>query len=619
MGLKFTLDGFRCVYGCIVLFMWGMTLIFGRQYFKHYTNLVRYGVFNILTLFATLGVFLSADFFTTFVFFEIMSFTSFVWVAHDETPEALRAACTYLSVAIIGGLITLMGIFMLYNAIGTLDYNEIPGRIEEIRRSWLLYGPGAGSGLITKGKLYLIGGLLVTGFIAKAGVWPLHIWLPKAHPVAPAPASALLSGILTKSGIFGILAITCNMFLPDTWWGRVMLWLGVITMFTGALLGVFGTNIKRILACSSMSQIGFIMVGIGMYSILGESRIVAAEGIVLHMVNHSMIKLLLFMAAGAIYINTHALDLNSIRGYGKNKHFLKTCFAIGALSISGIPGFSGYISKTLLHESISLKTAEIIFLVSGGMTLCYMLKIFIAVFVDENNDPSLQAKYDSDKGYLTPLSRIAIGAPAIVLFVMGILPHQTMDKIARLSAGFLRADAEVMAEETVKYFSGENLLGALISISIGLVLYFFVANPFLSAMGEKGRTYLDRWPKGLDLEDRVYRPFILKIAPGFLGFFCAIASQIADEFFILLRRTLFRQVSTKVPTGSLDDRMAIVTGEILDKVLPDKNNKSHIPDLVRAEEGLARTQRMISGSLSFGLILVCLGLILVLIYTLATS
>ena len=616
MGINLTLDGFRCVYGTVAALMWAATSVFSREYFTYYANRNRYYLFNLLTLGATMGVFLSADLFTTFIFFEIMSFTSFVWVAHDETGSAMKAACTYLAVAIIGGLVTLMGIFMLYNTIGTLMFSEIPGRIASIREVWprpyvTIYG-----GIITPTRLYLIGGLLTCGFAAKAGVWPLHIWLPKAHPVAPAPASALLSGILTKSGVFGILAVTCNMFAGDVAWGRVMLWLGLVTMFTGALLALFSMNLKRTLACSSMSQIGFIMTGIGAYALSpaeSEMAVLAARGTVLHMVNHSLIKLVLFMAAGVIYMNIHKLELCDIRGYGRRKPLLKACFAIGALSISGIPLASGYISKTLLHEAIvesgNGRIVEGIFLVTGGMTLCYMLKLFMTIFVEKNKDEEIQAQYDGQKNYWNTESRIAVAVPAAILLVMGLLPYMIMNRIAGLSSEFLGIAPEEMKDTVVVYFALHNLTGALISIAIGLVLFLLVFRR------------LDRnvWPAWLDLEEMVYRPLLLKILPGIVGFVSAIASQIVDETIILLRRTTHRQISTHVSTGSLDDHLAVEIGTALDHLHSNRDGSSHIPALVEREERAARTQRVISGSLSFGLILVCMGLILVLIYTLASA
>ena len=316
MGIHLELDGFRLIYGFIAAFMWAMTTVFSREYFIHHRNRNRYYLFTLLTFGATMGVFLSADLFTTFIFFEIMSLTSYVWVAQEENVTALRAAGTYMAVAIIGGLVMLMGLFLLYDAAGTLTLSQLGSAIND----------AGTAGRLTLTKQYLIGGLLVFGFGAKAGMFPLHIWLPAAHPVAPAPASALLSGILTKSGIFGILAVTCNLFRYQPEWGYAIVILGTLTMFLGAVLAVFSVDLKRVLACSSMSQIGFILIGTGMISLLGEEAALAARGTLLHMVNHSLIKLDLFMVAGVIFINVHKLNLNDIRGFGRKKPLLAATF-----------------------------------------------------------------------------------------------------------------------------------------------------------------------------------------------------------------------------------------------------------------------------------------------------
>lgn len=389
-GLHLELDGFRLVYLLIAVLMWSVSGIFSKEYMAHYKNRRRYYIFFWATFLATAGVFLSADLFTTFIFFEIMSFTSYVWVAFDEKKESLRAAETYLAVAVIGGMVMLMGIFLLYSLTGTLEIDRLHQAAAEVT---------------DKKMLYIAGGLMLFGFGAKAGSFPLHIWLPKAHPVAPAPASALLSGILTKTGIFGIIVISCRIFGGDENWGLLIIALGTITMFLGAFLALFSINLKKTLACSSVSQIGFILVGIGMYVLLaaaGENPSMAARGAFLHMVNHSMFKLVLFLCAGAVFMNLHQLDLNEIRGFGRNKKVLKFCFLMGALGIAGVPLWSGYVSKTLIHESIVeyqminpaglWKAVEWIFLASGGMTVAYMTKLFVAVFVEKH--PERQEEFD---------------------------------------------------------------------------------------------------------------------------------------------------------------------------------------------------------------------------------
>ena len=163
---------------------------------------------------------------------------------------------------------------------------------------------------------------MLFGFFAKAGAFPLHIWLPKAHPVAPAPASALLSGILTKAGVFGVLILSCRVFLEIESWGIIILIIGVITMLHGAILALCSVDLKRTLACSSVSQIGFILVGIGMSVLLIDENAMAIRGALMHMINHSLIKLCLFMAAGVVFMNVHKLNLNDIRGFGRKKPYI---------------------------------------------------------------------------------------------------------------------------------------------------------------------------------------------------------------------------------------------------------------------------------------------------------
>ena len=610
-GIHFTIDGFRAVYVIIATFMWAMTALFSPEYFKSYKNKTRYYVFFAITFLALVGVFLSADLFTTFIFFEIMSFTSYVWVAQDEKPASLRAAITYLAVAVIGGLVMLLGLFMLYDG----GYDK-----------------------------YLTCSLIFVGFAAKAGVYPLHIWLPKAHPVAPAPASALLSGILTKSGVYGILILSFQMMLGEVAWGKAMLILGIITMVLGAVLALFSIDLKRTLACSSMSQIGFIMVGVGMGTMLAEEGALAMRGTFLHMVNHSLIKLVLFMAAGVVYFNIHKLDLNEIRGFGRNKTFLKVVFAIGALGIGGIPLFNGYVSKTLLHEGI-LEGASILgsytslvewtFLISGGCTLAYMIKLFVAVFVEKNASEEIQNEYDEMKklnphtgrGYIGKASFTALLLSAVLLPVLGAFPYFTMDKIADLGASFLNVPED--AHTAVNYFNLENLKGGLISIVIGLLLYFFVIRLLLMKGGSakeritfKGSSkYVDRWPSKLDLENAVYRPLLLGVLPAIGTFFSRMCDGFIDGIIILLRKTLYSD--RDIPRESVEgNAVTHFFGDGLDSIHRKLAGSDREP-LRSYEHRMSRwymkyseNRNIISRSLSFGLALASVGLLFMLGYVL---
>ena len=613
-GLNFRLDGFRLIYGCVAALMWMMTTILSREYFRHHNNVNRFYLFLLWTLGATMGVFLSADLYTTFIFFEIMSFTSYVWVAQEENRPSLKAASTYLAVAVTGGLVMLMGIFLLYHHLGTVV-------IADLRT--------AAEGFENPGILYAAGGCMLFGFGAKAGAFPLHIWLPKAHPVAPAPASALLSGILTKAGIYGILILSCDLFLYDGMWGRLILAIGVITMLGGALLAVFSIDLKRTLACSSMSQIGFILVGIGMQGMLGEENALAVHGTVLHMVNHSLIKLVLFMAAGVIYMNTHLLDLNKIRGFGRKKPLLKLIFLTGALAIGGIPLFGGYVSKTLLHEAIVeygggmvMKLVEWLFLISGGLTVAYMTKLYVAIFVEENMDNKLQEQYDRMKKYMDKASVFALGGSALILFLWGLVPHMTMDRAAKLAEGFMNYHADGSVQ-TIQYFSLNNLGGGLISIAIGVIVYvFFVRKILIRKSGKSMGEYVNLWPQWLDLEELLYRPLLLNILPVIFAVLCRVLDSFTDTLVVILRKTIYRDspLPHELPEGNI---LTFALGRVMNgfqfvgnhtwrRKAPVRKDYVHICAVWNAE--LQENNRIIQRSLSFGLLMFCVGLTLTLVY-----
>lgn len=606
MDLHLRLDGFRLIYLAVAVLMWVMSGLFSLEYMAHYKKRGRYYVFFWVTFLATVGVFLSADLYTTFICFEIMSFTSYVWVAFDEKKESLKAAETYLAVAVIGGMVMLMGLFLLYHLLGTLKMDEL----------------GAAARACTSVKeLYIAGGLLLFGFGAKAGCFPLHIWLPKAHPAAPAPASALLSGILTKTGIFGIIVISCQIFATDKNWGLLITGLGLITMFLGALLALFSINLKRTLACSSISQIGFILTGIGMSCLLksiGENNALAVRGTFLHMVNHSLLKLVLFLCAAAVFMNLHRLDFNDIRGFGRKKPALLFSFLMGTLGLSGIPLWNGYISKTLLHESIVeyakatgghlWTAAEWLFLFTGGLTIAYMIKIFVVLFIEKH--PQKQAEFDTmSSSYMNQKSRIALTGSAAILPILGMLPYQTMDRLADMGQSFFLGDIPIHA---VHYFTPVNIKGSLISIIIGVLLYLAVVRKMLMANSR----YIDRWPNWLDLETLIYRPILQTALPGIFGWIFGLL----DRYIISTPMRVFMAVSSVICRGMdhMADALILLARKTTHKQAA-KRRTSHIPvtsKLRNIETEIRRTGGLVEESFSFGLMLFCIGLCLTLGYLL---
>ena len=513
MALSFRADGFRALYVLVASFMWLETALLSKQYFAHYHNRTRYCFFNLLTLSGVTGMFLADDLFTAFIFFEIMSMASYPWIAHEETEGAMRAASTYMGVAVLGGMVTLMGMLLLYRQSGSLAYDQLQT-------------------VAPSSAVYTASGLILFGFFAKAGAFPMHIWLPKAHPVAPAPASALLSGMLTKAGVLGILVVSFSLLRNNYVYGCLLLATALVTMLLGAVLGVFSNNLKRTLACSSMSQIGYILTGLAASVLLKDEGALPAAGAVTHMVNHSMLKLLLFMTAGAVYMNAHTLDLNRLRGYGRKKPFLHACWLLGALGLSGVPGFNGYVSKTMIHEGLVewvnesglfvFRLCEWVFLFAAGLTTAYMLKTYICLFWQKNPDTALAESYDSEgRGYLSVRSRVTLAVSAALIPVLGLWPDRFLGKAAGLSLPFLRLEGF----RSIDLFTLENLRGGAVTFVIGTGVYlFFVRKKLYSLSGG----YLERWPRKLDLEESVYRPLSCRIMPDALCRACAFIAPFGD-------------------------------------------------------------------------------------------
>ena len=623
-GLTLCVTGFRAVYAVITAIMWFGTTLFSPEYFAHEKeNLGRYKFFVLFTLGAVEGVMLSADLMTAFVFFEVLSFTSFTWVIHEETEAAIRAGYTYLFVAVIGGLLLFMGLVLLEHTAGTLSFAEL---------STALRGEGASADSLAQPQVLAAGILILLGFGAKAGMFPLHIWLPKAHPAAPSPASALLSGILTKVGVYGILMTALYVLAGDYRFGLIVLGAGLITMLLGAVLALFSVNLKRTLACSSMSQIGFILTGIAVTVLMGavgeeEAVMTALSGTVQHMINHSLLKLTLFMCAGVVVMNLHKLTLDDIRGWGRNKTPLKIAFALGGLGISGVPLFNGYISKTLLHEGIVeaihvmkeaqhsglrtidavtagniedlLQIGEWIFLFSGGLTFAYMLKLFICVFVEKNRYEDVQERFDSSDKCMNGVSTAAILGSSLFMVILGMPP------VTKRLLAFATGSGHIMEFSA---FTPENLKGSVISLAIGAVVYLFVVRRLLY----KEDSYINRWPERLDLEEGLYRPALTKWIPGVL---IAVASVFGEDKvlepvcrigLLLLEKTAY---AVSVSTDSL---ILAARNSVLRERKVRTAGVGRMSRMRMLREGTAEAVRPIVRNFTFALLMTCLGILVIL-------
>ena len=674
LGLHFMYSGFRGIFGVLTAFAWFVTSLFSYDYMKNDTNVIKYDMFNLLTLGATMGIFYAADLFTLFFFFEIMSFASFVWVAQRRTKAALYAAGTYLGIAIAGGMAILMGLFIVHNWLGTLSFD-------------LMYENAVA--MISGGNadatwLYVAAGCMFVGFGAKAGAFPVHVWLPQSYTEAPAPATALLSAILSKTGVFGIMLVTLDVLPMRGSWGMFLLMVGMVTMMLGGIRGVTSSNLKTTLAYSSMSQVGFILTGVGMQSLLAEylrlavgvanagtagewsvdsetfveaTRVfgMAMNGTCLHMLNHSLVKLVLFMAAGIIFAQVGSYELNQVRGFGRRKPFLFVVFVLAAAGVGGIPLLNGYVSKTLLHESITeygalltlaegspiqpmlaatpavMKTVEALFLFSGGLTVAYMTKLFIVLFVEKNSDKKVQEAYDAKKAYAPLRSKLAVGICALPIPFIGMLPNLVAQPIAEY--GLVRFGLSHLLEnqhENIHYYSLHNLSGALVSIIVGAAVYFLVVRIMILRgvfVKNKEGVYRDVFPSWLNLEKYVYRAVFYTAVPFVLGIISRILDSIVDTAVVILRKTVYsdRALPYELPEGNrvthrigyTMERVRLLYYAVMRKEGYEPKNYEH--KLAMKGTDIFENLRIIERSLSFGLFMFCVGLGLTMMYLLMVN
>ncbi len=466
-NLNFRVDLFGWIFALLITLIWVLATIFSFSYMEHEHHLCRYYSFFIFTLGAILGVIFAGDLFSLFIFFEIMTFSSFVLVIHKQNQEALKAGSLYLYMAIIGGLSLLFAILLFFGSAGHL--NMVPV-LEELGNQ--------------RTAIFV---LFMIGFGIKAGIVPLHIWLPLAHPVAPSPASALLSGIMIKAGAYGVLRVSLILFQPagagnEVEWvyvfnsGNILMWIGIVTMLAGAIMALLQSNTKRILAYSSISQMGYIVTGIGVAMLMGADGAMGFSGSLYHIANHAIFKAGLFIMIGVVYMYTHELDLSRLGGMARKMPLVAITFAIAALGIAGIPGFNGFASKTLVHDALlyayqhhevyGIFVAERFFVVTSALTICYFLKLFKGVFLGPVPE-------DLDQEYrIAPSVNFVIVIFALLVIGIGISPNLLLD-VFILPAAHLYDFAASSIEylHGFQFFAWQPLEAVLVVVLLALFIY----------------------------------------------------------------------------------------------------------------------------------------------------
>ncbi len=407
IGIALEVDALSLFFGLLVATAVFAAMLYSFSYMSHDDNEPQYYTLFLMLCGGVMGLVLSGDLFNMFIMVEILTFAAVALTAFRNTVfGALEAAFKYLVVGSIGSSCILAGTIMLYAQAHTLNFAQLSAMI-----------PGNLNLATTVAYA-----LLFIGFCTKAFLVPFHPLAADAHGAAPAPVSVLISGVLTKSGLYGIIRLTYILFRTMNL-GTVQFWLvflGSVSMFVCVTMALAQHDFKRLLAFHSISQIGYVLTAAGLATALGVSA-----GLY-HAMNHTLFKGLLFLCAGAVLHETGTTDLDKLGGLSKKMPHTTVLFLVGAFSISGIPPFNGFASKWLIYQAAYQKGVEsgnigfllvtICCLVTSTLTLASFVKVTQSVFFGQ-----LPKEYENVREVSFGM-RLAMGLLALLCIVTGLFP-----------------------------------------------------------------------------------------------------------------------------------------------------------------------------------------------------
>ncbi len=421
LSLAYHTDGLAKFFACLISTIWLIAAVFSMEYMKHEHKPERFFMFYTFSLGALMSLCFSENMMTLYLSYEFMTILTAPLVIHTGTPEAVRAGLKYLGYSFFGAGLGLMGFFFLntycettsFVAGGTLNMALVAGN---------------------ENLMLIVFFLMALGFGCKAGMFPLHAWLPTAHPVAPSPASAVLSGIITKGGVIAIIRVTYYLFgvdfLRGTWAQTALLVLSIVTIFMGSMLAYKEKLLKRRLAYSTVSNVSYVVFGLMLMCPAGFM------GALLQVVFHAVAKNILFLCAGAIIYKTHKTFVYELKGIGKEMPIVMWTFALASLSLIGIPPTNGFVSKWYLAQGGLMPEAGVlglvgvaILMVSALLTAGYLMSIVLNAFFP-GKDFNYAALQKKEPNYLMTVPLVLL---SIAVVGFGMMPAPLLDIISSIS------------------------------------------------------------------------------------------------------------------------------------------------------------------------------------------
>jgi multicomponent Na+:H+ antiporter subunit D len=328
VNIRLAVDGFSLFMLFAVALVGLCAGLFSIDYMEHYGSKANYYALFLVMIAGMNGLVLSADLFNIYLFLEVAAVASYALVAFGLEPDELEASFKYLMLSVVASAFILIGIALIFGATGGVDFGSVARGLQALDDRVLVGFAAA---------------LFIMGFGLKAALMPFHAWLPDAHPSAPAPISAMLSGLLIKvSGVYALTRVFFNVFGLTPVLSSVLMYLAAFSIVAAALLALGQKDIKRMLAYSSISQVGYIVLGLGLGTPLGIA------GGLFHIFNHALAKSLLFLNSGSIQQATGTRNLDEMGGLAKRMPVTAATNLVGAMSIAGVPPLNGFWSKLLI-------------------------------------------------------------------------------------------------------------------------------------------------------------------------------------------------------------------------------------------------------------------------------
>ncbi|TCP97223.1 hydrogenase-4 component B [Cricetibacter osteomyelitidis] len=469
------IDGLAAFMVCVISLLVVVSAIYSFAYVQEYKGkgAGSMGFFMNLFIASMIALVTTDNAFYFLVFFEMMSLASYFLVLTEQDDNATNAGLLYFFIAHAGSVLIMIAFFIFYCYAGSFEFAAF--------RQTSLSTPLAFTVFI----------LAFLGFGAKAGMIPLHGWLPKAHPAAPSHASALMSGVMVKIGVFGIIKVGIDLLGADNlWYGVIVLAFGAVSSVLGVLYALAEHDIKRLLAYHTVENVGIIMmgVGVGMIGIALKNPILATVGLLgglYHLLNHAVFKGLLFLGAGSIMYRLHSKDMDLMGGLGKLMPYTALCFLIGTMAISALPPFNGFVSEWFTYQSlftlsqsddIVLKLAGPIAIIMLALTgalaaLCFVKVYGISFGGAPRSEKAAQARE-------VPMPMVAAMAIlAVLCILLGIGASVITPIIAKISTALSGLNGFPLAENGV-VVAGSQPTTALSTPMVAIMLIAFFAVPF---------------------------------------------------------------------------------------------------------------------------------------------